>query len=62
MYLLPGPWFRVMGLPINFVNYPTGLVVEEEQGIVLLSFGHNDLTGYLAKINLHELLNSLQPV
>ena len=51
-----------MGLPINFVNYPTGLVVEEEQGIVLLSFGHNDLTGYLAKINLHELLNSLQPV
>jgi len=60
--LYDGPWFRVMGLPINFVNYPTGLFVEQAAGIVHISFGHNDITGYRGKINLQELLDSMLPV
>lgn len=56
-----GAWFdRANG----YVPYPMGFVVEEIQNksYVMLSFSRLERHGYLAKVDLDELLASLVPV
>eukprot|EP01040_Poterioochromonas_malhamensis_P011993 gene11993-13091_t len=48
-----------MSRKVPYVVFPTSLVLSNEGQEVMLSFGHQDKQGYLAKFSLQSLLNSL---
>jgi len=55
-----GPWHPIKNRQIDYCIFPMSLMVEKDD--VLLSFGYQDQRGYLAKIKLQKLLDTLVPV
>lgn len=46
----------------NYVVFPTGLVVEEDEKHLLLSLGHQDMSAWVYRMDIEGLLDSLEPV
>lgn len=58
--LYQGEWDYLRNRKIDFCVFPMSFFVQG--GIVYLSFGYNDHSGYIAQLNLTKLLDSLEPV
>eukprot|EP01038_Epipyxis_sp_PR26KG_P010307 gene10307-13853_t len=61
-----GPWYEFARVRVDYVPYPTGLYASKtddvSQTILHLSFGLNDIHGYVCSIKLNSLLESMVPV
>jgi hypothetical protein len=58
--LYQGPWSFITLRRIDYVPFPTGLALHN--GVLYLSFGHQDWKGMIAKMNASSLLASLIPI
>ena len=58
--LYDGPWHYIKNRNIDYCLFPMGLFVEEDT--VFLSFGYQDQRGFLARIHLKALWDTLVPV
>lgn len=48
---------------LHYVVYPSGLIIDpNDSNTLLVSFGHQDKQGYLVKMNLTALIDSLFPI
>jgi hypothetical protein len=56
-----GPWYNYRGIRYDYAAYPMALFLEKK-GVLHLSYGHNDIRGYVCRINVDELLESMVPV
>lgn len=56
-----GPWYNYRGILYDYAAYPMALYLEKK-GVLHLSFGHNDIRGYVCRINVQDLLDSMVPV
>ncbi len=54
-----GPWF---GRSYDYVVYPTGLISAPEEDLLYLTVGLNDKMGFIAKLTMSTLLQSLRPL
>lgn len=55
-----GPWHPIRNRRIDYCVFPMGLFVDKDQ--LFLSFGYQDQRGYLARINVQALWDTLVPV
>ena len=55
-----GPWHPIKNRQIDYCVFPMSLMIEKED--VMLSFGYQDQRGYLVRIKLQKLLDTLVPV
>lgn len=55
-----GPWDPIKPRMIDYCLFPMSIFVEKDE--VLLSFGHQDSRGVLARLKLQRVLDSLVPV
>jgi predicted GH43/DUF377 family glycosyl hydrolase len=58
--LYQGEWDYLRNRKIDYCVFPMSFFIQG--GIVYLSFGFNDHSGYIAQLNLTKLLDSLEPV
>jgi len=47
---------------IDYVVFPLGIILNETDDSITFSFGHQDLTGHIAKFGLTDLLSSMKVV
>jgi len=47
---------------IDYVVFPLGLILNRDNKSVTISFGHQDREGFIAKIDLHSLLQTMKIV
>jgi predicted GH43/DUF377 family glycosyl hydrolase len=59
--LYTGPWDGLKNRKIDYCVFPMSFYLDDND-IIVLSFGHNDRDGYIAKIHLTALLKSLEPI
>eukprot|EP01031_Cornospumella_fuschlensis_P028946 gene28946-34935_t len=57
--LYQGPWHNVHR---DYVVFPGGLAVDDEEKYLYMSFGYQDGRGYVGKFDVQELLDSLELV
>lgn len=61
-HLYTGSWYSYRGIRYDYVAYPMSLVLGKDRKTLHLSLGHNDVRGFICKINLEDLLESMVPV
>ena len=59
-FLYDGAWDPLKNRKIDFCIFPMSISLEND--IILVSFGRNDHEGWIANINIHSLLDSLDPI
>ena len=55
-----GPWDGLKNRKIDYCLFPMSFYVEND--VAVISFGHIDKHGYIAKINIEKLLNTLEKI
>ena len=60
-FLYSGAWDPLKNRKIDYCIFPMSLSLESED-VLLISFGRNDHEGWIANMNLHSLLDSLDPI
>lgn len=60
-YLYDGPWDPLKNRRIDFCVFPM-VISRVNDDEIMLSFGWQDHEGWIAYMNLHTLLDSLDPV
>lgn len=60
--LYTGPWFNYRGIKYDYAAYPMTLMLDKNKKTLHLSLGHNDVRGYICKLNVDDLLESMVPV
>lgn len=58
-FLYQGPWLNNHR---DYVVFPAGIAVDDDEKYLYLSFGHQDARGYIAKFDIDELLPTLEIV